>query len=77
MCSHINIGSGKDLSIKDLAKIIKEVVDFKGKIIYDTTKPDGNPNKLMNSKLINDLGFKPKTKFKNGLIQTYKDYLGL
>ena len=77
MCSHINIGSGFDLSIKDLAKTIKEVIGFKGKIIYDTTKPDGNPKKLMSSNLINELGFKPKTKLNDGLIQTYKDYLRL
>jgi GDP-L-fucose synthase len=77
MCSHINIGCGSDISIRDLAKTIKDVVGFKGKIIYDKTKPDGNPKKLMSSKLINELGFKAKTKLQDGLIQTYKDYLRL
>ena len=77
MCSHINIGCGSDISIRDLAKTIKDVVGFKGKIIYDKTKPDGNPKKLMSSKLINELGFKAKTKLHDGLIQTYKDYLRL
>ena len=61
MCSHINVGSSKDLTIKELAETIKVVVDFKGEIYFDHTKPDGNPRKLLNSKRINNLGFKPET----------------
>ena len=75
MCSHINVGSGKDLAIKELAETIKEVVGFKGGINFDPTKPDGIPRKLLDSKLINSLGFKPEISLKDGLIKTYQDYI--
>jgi len=73
--SHINVGSGKELSIKELAETIKEVVNFKGKINFDSNKPDGSSRKLLNSERINKLGFKPKIDLKEGLIKTYQDYL--
>jgi len=75
MCSHINVGSGKDLAIRELAETIKEVVDFKGGINFDLTKPDGIPRKLLDSKLINSLGFKPEISLKDGLIKTFQDYI--
>lgn len=71
----INIGSGKDLSIKELAEIICSVVDFKGKIIFDSSKPDGTPRKLLDiTKLIN-LGWKPKIDLLTGIKTTYEWYL--
>jgi GDP-L-fucose synthase len=73
--SYINVGSGKELSIKELAETIKEVVNFKGKINFDSNKPDGSSRKLLNSERINKLGFKPKIDLKEGLIKTYQDYL--
>ena len=75
MCSHVNVGSGKDLAIKELAETIREVVGFKGGINFDLTKPDGIPRKLLNSELIKNLGFKPEISLKNGLIKTYQDYI--
>ena len=75
MCSHINVGSGIELSVKELALAIKEVVGFKGEIDFDNTKPDGISRKLLNSKKINDLGFKPKISIKNGLIKTYEAFV--
>ena len=75
LCSHINVGSKKEFTIKELAENIKEVIDFKGKINFDIRKPDGSFRKLLNSELINKLGFKPKTDLKEGLIKTYKDYI--
>ena len=75
MCSHINVGSSKDLTIKELAETIKKVVDFKGEIYFDHTKPDGNPRKLLNSKRINNLGFKPETSLIKGLKKTYQEYI--
>ena len=75
MCSHINAGSGVDISIKELAEIIKEVVGFKGEINFDLTKPDGSPRKFLDSKRINNLGFKPEISLKEGLIKTYQDYI--
>ncbi len=77
MCSHINVGSGEDLTIKELAKIIKDVVGYKGDINFDPSKPDGAPRKLLNSNLINSLGFKPKIDLKEGLKKTYQEYLNI
>jgi GDP-L-fucose synthase len=73
--SHINVGSEQELTIKELAEIIKEVIDFKGTINFDSSKPDGSTRKLLNSERINKLGFKPKIHLKEGLIKTYQDYL--
>jgi GDP-L-fucose synthase len=75
MSSHINIGSSFDLTIKDLAKIIKEVVGYKGEINFDPTKPDGIPRKLLNSERLNNFHFKADIGLKDGLIKTYKDYI--
>jgi GDP-L-fucose synthase len=74
MCSHINVGSGEDLTIKKLAETIKEVIGFEGKINFDHTKPDGSHRKFLDSKRINNFGFKPKISLKNGLLKTYRDY---
>jgi len=74
MCSHLNVGSGKDLTIKELAEAIKEVVGFTGEIYFDKTKPDGIPRKFLNSERIKNLGFKPEISLKEGLIKTYKTY---
>mgnify|MGYP006081167267 CR=1 FL=1 len=74
MSSHINVGSGEDLTIKELAEIIKEVVDFKGEIKFDKTKPDGSPRKFLDSRKINSLDFKTKTSLKEGLVKTYQDF---
>ena len=75
MSSHINIGSGSDLAIKDLAEIIKEVVGYEGEINFDPTKPDGIPRKLLNSERLNNFNFKANIGLKDGLIKTYKDYI--
>tara|TARA_B100001057_G_C22849825_1_gene950543 strand:- start:1606 stop:2562 length:957 start_codon:yes stop_codon:yes gene_type:complete len=74
MCSHINVGSGKDLTIKELAETIKEVIGFKGKIIFDQSKPDGVYRKFLDSSRINNLGFKNLTSLKDGLIKSYQEY---
>tara|TARA_B110000027_G_scaffold15790_1_gene16087 strand:+ start:805 stop:1779 length:975 start_codon:yes stop_codon:yes gene_type:complete len=75
MCSHINIGYGMDLTIKELAENIKKVVNFKGSINFDPTKPDGTLRKLLDSKVLNEFGFKPHINLEKGLLLTYKDYL--
>jgi len=74
-CSHINVGSGSDISIKELAEIIKDVVEYKGDITFDPTKPDGVSRKILDSKKITDLGFKPQINIKEGLIRAYKEYI--
>ena len=75
MCSHINVGSGKDLTIKELAETIKEVVGYNGKINFDNNKPDGVPRKFLNSKKINHLDFNFEMPLKDGLIKTYMSYI--
>ena len=74
MDSHINVGSGKDLTIREVAQTIKEVVGFKGKLYFDPNKPDGTKRKLLDIKKINKIGFKPNISLKKGLIKTYQDY---
>lgn len=71
----INIGVGDDISIKELAKILKDLIDFKGELVFDTSKPDGMPRKLMDTQKLNNLGWKPKVELKQGLKQTIEWYL--
>ena len=75
MCSHINVGSGEDFTINELAENIKDVVGYKGDIKFDSTKPDGSPRKFLDSTKIKKLGFKTKISLKEGLIKTYKEYV--
>jgi GDP-L-fucose synthase len=70
----INIGTGEDLSIKDLAGIIKRVVGYQGKTIYDTSKPDGTPRKLLDVSKIHNLGWRHKIDLETGIRETYKWY---
>lgn len=71
----INIGSGNDISIKDLALKVKEIVGFKGELKFDSTKPDGTPRKLMDVSKINRSGWKYSTSLDEGIKQTYEDAL--
>lgn len=71
----LNIGYGKEISIYELAKIISEVVGYKGKIFFDSSKLDGTQQKLLDSNILNSLGWRPKTRLKEGLIKTYKWFL--
>ena len=71
----INIGSGKEISIYDLACLIKEIMNFSGEIIFDSSKPDGNPRKLLDSSLINSYGWESKVDLEEGLKITYKWFL--
>ena len=70
-CSHLNVGYGEDISIKELAEKIKDVVKFKGDIKFDDSKKDGTYQKLLDSKKINSLGWKPKININEGLESTY------
>lgn len=72
---HYNVGSGIDLSIKELAEIIADIVGFSGEIIWDTTKPDGTPQKLLDSSRILDLGWRPSTDIRTGIKKTYDWYV--
>lgn len=71
--SHINVGTGKDITIFDLAKLIKNIVGFNGEIIFDETKPDGTPRKLMDVSKIHQLGWQHKIDLEAGIRQTYDE----
>ncbi|MFH1760333.1 MAG: NAD-dependent epimerase/dehydratase family protein, partial [bacterium] len=70
-----NIGSGQEVTIKQLAMIIKKVVKYKGSIVFDSSKPDGMPRKLLDISKIKKQGWKPQTSLEAGLELTYKDFL--
>ena len=69
-----NVGSGKDITIKELAEIIQKVTGHQGNILWDTSKPDGTPRKLLNSSRIRSFGWKPETTLINGIKKTYELY---
>lgn len=70
-----NIGTGSDISIRELAEIVKDVVGYGGRIVYDRSKPDGMPQKLMDPSRLSEKGWSYKTSLKDGLIKTYQWYL--
>jgi len=73
--SHINVGSGKEVTIQELAETVKEVVGFEGELEWDRSKPDGTPRKLMDSSRINALGWSAKVDLKTGISLAYNDFL--
>jgi len=74
-CSHINVGSGEEISIKELAILIAQIVKYEGQIIFDISMPDGIKRKIMNNSKILNTGWKPKYSLKDGIIETYKNFL--
>jgi GDP-L-fucose synthase len=75
MLSHINVGYGSDLTIKEAALTVAEVVGYQGEIEFDSSKPDGTFRKLMDSSRLEKLGWKASIALKQGLQQAYADYL--
>jgi GDP-L-fucose synthase len=75
MLSHINVGCGQDVSIRQVAVAIGKTVGYDGKIAFNTSKPDGTPRKLMDSSLLNELGWKAKVPLETGLALAYADFL--
>jgi GDP-L-fucose synthase len=71
----INVGYGDDYTIKEIVEIIKDIVDYDGKIIWDVTKPNGTPKRLLDSSKIFNMGWKPKVNLKDGLKNTYNWYI--
>jgi GDP-L-fucose synthase len=74
MLSHINVGYGSDVSIRELAEMIGKTVGYNGKINFDSSKPDGSPQKLMDSSLLSALGWKATVKLEDGLRLAYRDF---
>lgn len=74
MLSHINVGTGIDCTIKELAETIANVTDFKGKLIFDSSKPDGTPRKLMDVHRLNEMGWQHSISLESGLADTYSWY---
>ena len=72
---HVNVGTGTDVSIKELAQLICKVVGYKGKLVFDTSKPDGTPKKLLDVSKINSLGWKAAVSLEEGIRKTYEWYL--
>jgi GDP-L-fucose synthase len=72
---HVNIGSGKDLTILELAHIIMKIVGYEGEIVHDLSRPDGTPRKVMNVEKINSLGWKARVDLEDGIRNVYKWYL--
>ncbi len=70
--SQINIGTGEDLTIEELAKLIADITGYKGEIVYDSSKPDGTPRKLMDVSRIHELGWRHKTTLEDGIKKTYE-----
>jgi len=72
---HINIGSEEDLSILELARLICDVVGYTGEIVHDLSKPDGTPRKLMSSKKLEALGWRPQIDLRSGIVDAYRAFL--
>jgi GDP-L-fucose synthase len=75
MQSHINVGCGSDIEIAELAQLIAKVVGFGGKIMFDISKPDGPPRKLLNVERLKNLGWDPDITLEDGLVKTYQSFL--
>jgi GDP-L-fucose synthase len=73
--SHVNVGSGEDITILDLGYLVSKVVGFEGKITRDLTKPDGTPRKLLSVDKLRTLGWSPKIGLKEGIADAYRSFL--
>jgi GDP-L-fucose synthase len=75
MLSHINVGYGQDVTIAQVARTIAQVVGYTGQVVFDTTKPDGAPRKLMDSTRLHKLGWQAQVNLHDGLARAYADFL--
>ena len=73
---HVNVGYGDDISIGELAQLVMDVVGFNGTVSYDSSRPDGTPRKLMNSAKLRALGWRPRISLREGIVDTYRHFLG-
>lgn len=77
MQSHLNVGYGSDITIAELAKAVAKATAYSGKIVFDSSKPDGSPQKWMSSERLNQLGWSPRVDLSTGLIRAYDDFRSL
>ena len=73
--SHLNAGSGQEVTIAEFAKLVADVVNYKGKLVFDSSRPDGTPRKLLDSSRLINMGWRPRTSLRDGLAETYAEYL--
>ena len=71
----VNVGCGADVTIRELVELVAEIVGFQGKIVWDASKPDGSPRKLLDTSRLNSFGWKPRISLKAGLVNTYQAFL--
>jgi GDP-L-fucose synthase len=71
----VNIGTGEDVTIKELTELVKDVVGFKGEVVWDSSKPDGTPRKLMDVSKIHEAGWKHTVSLEDGIKMTYETFL--
>jgi GDP-L-fucose synthase len=74
--SHVNVGSGDDLTILELTKLICDVVGFSGEVLHDLSKPDGTPRKLMSAAKLRSFDWKPRISLHDGIADAYRAFLG-
>jgi len=75
MLSHINIGTGEDITIREVAETIKKIIGYDGTLVFDTTKPDGTPRKLVDTSRLSSMGWSFNTGLEEGLEKTYEWFL--
>jgi GDP-L-fucose synthase len=73
--SHLNVGSGEEVTIADAAKLIAEIIDYRGKLVFDTSRPDGTPRKLLDSSKLIEMGWRARTSLREGLMLTYSEFI--
>jgi GDP-L-fucose synthase len=73
-CPIMNIGCGRDITVRELAELVAEVVGFRGRLVFDRSKPDGTPRKLLDVSRLAALGWRPRTSLEEGLRETYRDF---
>jgi GDP-L-fucose synthase len=71
----VNVGSGQEVSIRELAEIVRHVVGYEGELVFDHSKPDGTPRKLLDNSKLSRMGWKPKVALRDGIASTYQDFL--
>lgn len=73
----VNIGSGEEISIRELAELIRDVVGYNGELVFDSSKPDGTPRRVLDNSKITSMGWKPKIDIKEGLRREYEYYVNM